>query len=76
MKITVEQVVSEALELPPSARAFIAEKIIESLDAAAGVELSPQWKEEIRKRCNEVDQGLVQLRDAESIFEKAYAALG
>ncbi len=49
--------------------------MIESLDATAGEGLSSQWKEEVRKRCIEVDQGLVQLRDAESVFKKAYAAL-
>jgi hypothetical protein len=39
------------------------------------MELSPSWRKEIRKRCQEMDQGLVELRSAEDVFEKAYAAL-
>ena len=67
---------TEALGLPPQVRAFVAEKLIESLDAAPGEEISPAWREEIRKRCREVDQGLVELRDAADVFAKAYGALG
>ena len=55
--------------------AFVAERLIESLDAAPGAELSPEWREEIRKRCRELDKGLVELRDAADVFEKAYASL-
>ena len=75
MSTTVERIVSEALGLPAPARAFVAEKLIESLDAEPGGELSPAWKEEIRKRCREVDDGLVELRDARDVFAKAQSAL-
>jgi len=75
MGMTAEKIVSEALGLPPHARAFVAEKLIESLDASPGEEFSPIWREEIRKRCREVDAGLVELRDAAGVFAKAYAAL-
>ena len=76
MSITADKLVAEALGLPPQVRAFVAEKLIESLDATAGAELSPAWREEIRKRCREVDDGLVKLRDAEEVFSKAHATLG
>ena len=75
MSSTVEQVVSEALELPPSVRAFVVEKLIESLDIVSGDELSPKWREEIRRRCAEIDQGAAELHDAESVFTRAYSAL-
>jgi putative addiction module component (TIGR02574 family) len=57
MNITAEKVVSEALELSPSARAFVAEKLIESLDAPEVSRLSAKWKAELRRRCAEVDRG-------------------
>ena len=76
MSITAEKLVAEALGLPPQVRAFVAEKLIESLDTAAESDLSPAWREEIRKRCREVDDGLVKLRDAENVFAKAHATLG
>ncbi|MBI4580541.1 MAG: addiction module protein [Planctomycetes bacterium] len=71
----MDKVVSEALRLPPQARAFIAEKLIESLDAEPGEKLSPAWIEAIRRRCREVDDGAVELRAAEEVFAKAYLAL-
>ena len=75
MAATVDQIVSEALGLPLPVRALLAEKLIESLDVSAGSELSPEWQEEIRRRCHEIDQGTAQLRDAESVFARAYAEL-
>jgi hypothetical protein len=75
MSITVEKVVSEALDLPPVLRAFVAEKLIESLDLQETAELSAKWKKEIRRRCIQIDRGAVRLRDAETVFAKAYASL-
>ncbi|MFH0939239.1 MAG: addiction module protein [Planctomycetota bacterium] len=76
MSMTADKIVAEALELSPHARAFVAEKLIESLDVFTGAEISPAWREEIRKRCREVDEEFVQLRDAADVFAKAYAELG
>lgn len=75
MSITAEKVVSEALELPPSLRAFVAEKLIESLDAPEVPGLSAKWKTELRRRCAEVDRGAVNLHAADAVFKKAYASL-
>ena len=38
--------------------------------------LSSAWKEEVRRRCREIDEGTVKLRDAEDVFARGYAALG
>ena len=76
MSITAEKLVAEALELPLQIRAFVAEKLIESLDDAPGNELSPMWRKEVRGRCREMDEGIVELRSAEEVFAKAYAAIG
>jgi hypothetical protein len=76
MSTTVNKIVSEALGLSPQARAFLAEKLIESLDAKRDAEISPAWREEVRRRCREVDQCQVQLRDAGDALAKACSALG
>ena len=76
MSITAEKIVEEALELSPDARAFVAERLIESLDGNPPSDLSFAWREEIHRRCREVDQGTVELRDAGDVFTRAYAALG
>ncbi len=75
MSVRAEKVVSEALDLPPVLRAFVAEKLIESLDLSQAPRLSVKWRKEIRRRCRQLDRGLVKLRDAETVFAKAYASL-
>ena len=75
MSMTADEIVTEALGLAPQVRAFVAERLIESLDAAPGTDLSHAWRDEIQKRCREVEDGLVELRNAEDVFAKAYAAL-
>ena len=65
----------DALGLPPQLRAFVAERLIESLDIPGAAPLSARWREEIRRRCTELDRGAVELRDADQVFAKAYAAL-
>jgi len=75
MTITADQIVTEALGLSAQARAFVAERLIESLDVLPGADLSPEWKNEVQRRCKEIDQGAVQLRDADEVFRKAYASL-
>jgi putative addiction module component (TIGR02574 family) len=75
MTTTAERVVTEAMALPPPLRAFVAEKLIESLDAPESPPLSAEWREEVRRRCAEMDRGAVELRDADKVFAKAYAAL-
>jgi hypothetical protein len=63
------------MELPPPLRAFVAEKLIESLDAPDSPPLSVKWREEIRRRCAEMDRDAVELRDADKVFAKAFTAL-
>lgn len=75
MNMTAAKLVSEALQMPSTVRAFVAERIIESLDFDSNVDLSPEWKAEIDKRCHEMDEGTVSLIDADEVFKKAYARL-
>jgi len=75
MPAKIEKILSEALDLPQAARAFLAEKLIESLDAAPAAELSPEWKEAVHRRCREIDDGLVELHDIEAVFARADTAL-
>ncbi|MDP2757914.1 MAG: addiction module protein [Desulfurivibrionaceae bacterium] len=74
MAATIEKIMNEAMGLPPALRAFVAEKLIESLDEP-GQPLSTKWQEEIRRRCAEIDNCSGPLRDADSVFKKAYASL-
>ncbi|MBI5526639.1 MAG: addiction module protein [Deltaproteobacteria bacterium] len=75
MSAKAEKIVAEALALPVPVRAYVAEKLIESLDATPPDGLSPAWKEEVRRRCEEIDRGTAELRDAEAVFAKAFTML-
>ena len=75
MTARAAQIMADALDLPAPARAFVAEKLIESLDTANAAGLSKAWKAEIRKRCEDVEQGAVELQEAETVFKKAFASL-
>src|SRR5574337_743360 len=70
MKTTIDTIIAEVLSLSPQARAFVAEKLIESLDSEPEAALSSTWREEVRKRCREINEGLVELRDAEDVFAR------
>lgn len=75
MNSTAEKIVTEAMSLSPHARAFVAERLIESLDASPGADISPAWRNEIQRRCQEMDKGTVELQEAANVFAKAYSAL-
>lgn len=75
MHFDIEKIVQDALELPPPLRAFVAEKLLESLDSDPQEPLSSAWKAEVRRRCAEIDNGVAQLRDSEVVFAKAVKSL-
>ena len=69
------QVLDDALHLPRTARAFVAEKLLESLDIDDDFEISEEWRQEIIKRCLDIDDGAVGLIPAEKVFEDAFEKL-
>lgn len=71
MSPEIEHVIKQALELPSQVRAFLAEKLLESLDFEEPFELSSEWKEEISRRCRQMDEGEVQLASSDSVFTEA-----
>jgi hypothetical protein len=75
MATSAEQILSEALVLPAAARAFVAEKLIESLDGEPGAAITPAWQEEIARRAREVEAGAVELRSAADVLARARDSL-
>jgi len=75
MGLPAEKIISEALQLPSTLRALVAERLIESLDLDESGDISPQWREEIARRCHEIDTQLVELVPAETVMARAYATL-
>ncbi len=61
-----EEIEAEALNLPPSERAQLAEALIASLDEDAEVERA--WAEEVARRLAEIRAGKVELIPAEDVY--------
>ena len=65
------QILDQALRLPVASRAFVAEKLLESLDADSAVLLGDEWVSEILRRAEQVDRHEVALIPAEKAFQEA-----
>lgn len=72
METHLDKIMSEAMELPASSRAFLVGKLIDSLDPNGATKLSDEWKVEVRSRCRESDKEAVHLVDVEEAFAKGY----
>jgi putative addiction module component (TIGR02574 family) len=71
MSPETENVIRRALQLPREARALIAEKLLESLDLEEPFEVSDAWKEEIARRCRELDDGTAELIPGDDVLKEA-----
>ena len=71
MSPEAENVIKEALQLPREARALLAEKLLESLDFEEPFEVSSEWREEIARRCREIDEGKADLIPGEKVLKEA-----
>jgi len=75
MSPRTESIVKEALQLPREARALLAEKLLESLDLDEPFEVSAEWREEIARRCREIDEGVVDLIPGDQVLKEAAEGL-
>ncbi len=76
MEATLKHITEQVLTLPLTSRAFLAEKLLESLDSGSEFELSSEWRKEIDKRCDEIETGSVDLIPSEQVFDRAFRSLG
>lgn len=61
MKRNAAELLREALELPPEARASLAGSLIDSLDENVDEGVEAAWDAEIARRIRELDEGKVKL---------------
>lgn len=57
MNKVAEEIVGQALQIPPEDRAIIAEKLISSLDAVTDLDVEAAWQMEVQQRIMEADKG-------------------
>lgn len=70
-----EKLVAQVLSLPAQSRAYLAEKLIESLEIEAGAELDDNWKNEVARRCREIDEGHVEPIPSDKAFARVLSAI-
>lgn len=68
MKTNAKKILEEAMQLEPATRAFIAEALLEGLDFEQDFEVSQVWRNEIRRRCEQIDRGEVELIDSDTVM--------
>jgi len=61
MKQNIDNILKEALKLPPEARAVLAGTLLDSLDETVDRDAESAWEAEIIKRLKEIDEGKVNL---------------
>ena len=61
MKPEEEKIITEALRLPKTARAALATRLLESLDAEVDQDAEEAWDTEIARRLADIDSGKVKM---------------
>jgi hypothetical protein len=73
--MNLEELEAEVLKLNPYARAQLAAKLLQSLEALSEAENEYLWAEEALRRDEELETGAATLRAAEDVFREARARL-
>jgi putative addiction module component (TIGR02574 family) len=72
MSARAEQVLAEALNLPPSERAELAEQLFSSLDISQN-ELDRLWAKEADSRIDAYERGQIKTISAQHIFKNIHS---
>jgi len=72
MDSSIKKLIHDTLKLPYELRAYLAEKLLESLDTGEGFKISKEWKQEIEQRCLDIDKNNTMLKDSDEVFNNVY----
>ena len=61
----IEDIVDDILKLPANSRAYLVEILLESLDFEEDFPVNDEWMKEIKRRCQEIDEGKVEMISGE-----------
>ena len=73
--MSIEEIEAEALKLDPRARARLASKLLESLEALSAEENSAAWAKEAERRDASIDDDPSLARPADDVFDSARSNL-
>ncbi len=75
METANTQMLSEVLGLPKPIKAFLTEKLLESLESDDDFQISEEWELEIQRRCKEIDKGKAELISFEKVCQELQAVV-
>lgn len=70
MSVVVENILTQALQMPPKERAAVAERLIASLDAEIDWDVEVAWQQEVQRRIDEIDKGEVVCLPWEQVLQR------
>jgi putative addiction module component (TIGR02574 family) len=73
MAANFDDIIKDALSLPPGARAMLADHLLESLDWEKQEEIDEAWAVEAERRMQEIRDGKVQTIDGEEVMRELRA---
>ena len=73
MAANFDDIMKDALSLPPGARAMLADHLLESLDTENQKRIEAIWAEEAERRMQEIREGKVQPIDGELVMKELRA---
>jgi putative addiction module component (TIGR02574 family) len=74
-RLTVEEVLEQALTLDEKGRASVAGALIESLHERVDPEVEEAWDAEIERRVQEIDLGLVEMTPWSEVRKRLFRGL-
>jgi putative addiction module component (TIGR02574 family) len=76
MAANFDDVIKDALSLPPGARAMLADHLLQSLDEENQKRIDAIWGEEAERRMQEIRDGKVQPIDGKLVMKELRARRG
>jgi putative addiction module component (TIGR02574 family) len=73
--MTIDELESEVLKLPPQSRVELAERILKNLDDQGDAEHDRLWREEVERRYRAVQEGTTGLTPVEEALSAIRAEL-
>ena len=73
MAANFDDIMKDALSLPPGARAMLADQLLVSLDAEDQKRIDALWAEEAERRDQEIEEGVVTPIPGEEVMERLRA---
>jgi putative addiction module component (TIGR02574 family) len=70
MSSSQEEIMGQAMALPPDARALLADRLIHSLDSPTREEIDRLWAEEAERRVQQIRNGEVKPIPGEEVFKE------